>query len=296
MEIRQLRYFVTVADEGSFTGAARRLHVSQPPISRQISLLERELGVMLFERVRPRVRLTDAGRAFYRQARAALGSVESAAVAARRASEGEVGKISLGLGGLVAYLLPEVVARFRARHRAVELVLHPLNLAEQYEAVLNDVIDFGLVVLPIENEGIVTELFRREPLMAVLPPSHPLCAQPRLHVEDLAPHEFVLFPWARGYGFGRLVMRVCSRAGFVPRVVQEAWPTESILGMVGAGVGISILPAMAQRQQVANVEYRPLSERFAAADIAMAWKRTNDSRTLRRFVEVARECRLRRRH
>ena len=293
MELRQLRYFVAVADELSFTRAARRLNVSQPPVSRQIGLLEEELGILLLERTRQHVRLTDAGRAFHEQARAALASAESAVIAARRASEGEVGRLALGFGGSVAYLLPEVVSRFRKRYGGVDLVLHPLHLAQQYEALLRDTIDFGLVILPIEDESLETELFVREPLVAALPPGHPLCARRRLRLEQLSGCDFVLFPWMRGYGFGRLVMRVCSRAGFVPRVAQEASPMESIISMVGAGFGVSILPAMANRQRPARVEYRPLTDRFAVAEIAMAWKKSNRSSALRRFIDTAREMKPR---
>ena len=288
MELRQLRYFVAVAEELSFTRAARRLHVSQPPVSRQIERLEHEVGLRLLERTRQRVRLTEAGRAFYEQARATLASAEAAVASARRASEGEVGRLALGFGGSVAYLLPGVLSRFRARYAGVELVLHPLHLAQQYEALQRDTIDFGLLILPIEDAGLETEIFLREPLVAALPPGHPLCKKRRLRVEQLASCDFVLFPWMRGVGYGRLVMRVCSRAGFVPRVVQEASPMESIIGMVGAGVGVSILPAMAERQHVARVEYRPLADAFAVADIAMAWKKSNRSPVLARFIETAR--------
>ena len=291
MELRQLRYFVAVADELSFTRAAKRLHVSQPPVSRQIERLEQEIGIRLLERTRQHVRLTDAGRAFYEQARATLTSADSAMMSARRAAEGEVGRLALGFGGSVAYLLPGVLSRFRERHGGVELVLHPLHLAQQYEALQRDTIDFGLVILPIEDDSLETELFLREPLVAALPPGHPLCAKSKLRLEQLAGCEFVLFPWMRGYGYGRLVMRLCSRAGFVPRVVQEASPMESIIGMVGAGVGVSILPAMAERQRAARVEYRPLADRFAVAEIAMAWKKSNRSPVLHRFIEIARSKR-----
>lgn len=288
MELRQLRYFIEVAEALSFTKAARKLHVSQPPISRQIVRLEQEIGTPLFTRNKQSVALTEAGRAFYEQAKLTLASAQHAITSARRAGEGHVGRLSLGFGGLTAYWWPQVLAQFRAESPSVELVLHPFQLAYQLGAVREDKIDVGMVVLPIEDDDLATARFTSEALWVALPQGHPLAAHRSLALSQLAQAEFVMVPWSRGFGFGRLTMRICSRAGFVPRVVQEAEPMESVIGMVGAGVGIAIVPALVRQLPVARVVYRPIKERFARAEIAMAWSKDNHSPVLQRFLAVAR--------
>lgn len=288
MELRQLRYFVEVADALSFTRAAKRLHISQPPVSRQIARLEEEIGTPLFTRTKQSVALTEAGRACYEQARITLASAQNAVTSARRAAAGRVGRLALGFGGLSAYWWPQVMAKFRAENHSVELVLHPLQLAHQRAALLEDRIDVGLVVLPVEHAKLAAERFRSEPLWVALPEGHPLAVHESLPLARLAECEFVMVPWARGFGFGRLTMQICSRAGFVPRVVQEAEPMESVVGMVGAGVGIAIVPAIVSQLPVARVVYRPIQERFARAEIGIAWSKGNQSPVLQRFLDVAR--------
>ncbi|MDB5899464.1 MAG: hypothetical protein JWP41_3066 [Ramlibacter sp.] len=288
MELRQLRYFIEVAEALSFTKAARKLHISQPPISRQIARLEQEVGTPLFTRDKQSVAMTQAGRAFYEHAKHTITSSQHAVTSARRAAEGHVGRLSLGFGGLTAYWWPQVVAEFRAESPSVELVLHPFQLAYQLSALLEDKIDIGLVVLPIEHDELATARFVNETLWVALPQGHPLAVHRSLALSQLAQCEFVMVPWSRGFGFGRLTMRICSRAGFVPRVVQEAEPMESVIGMVGAGVGIAIVPALVRQLPVARVVYRPIKERFARAEIAMAWSKSNESPVLQRFLTVAR--------
>lgn len=290
MELRQLRYFVEVADALSFTRAAERLHVSQPPVSRQIARLEEEVGTILINRTKQSVALTDAGRAFYEQATMTLASAQGAITSARRAAAGQVGKLALGFGGLTAYWWPPVLAEFRAESPSVRLVLHPLQLAHQRAALLENRIDVGLVVLPTEQEDLAAQPFRSEPLLVAMPEDHPLAVHASLALSQLAESDFVMVPWTRGFGFGRLTMRICSRAGFVPRVVQEAEPMESVVGMVGAGFGLAIVPAIVSQLPVAKVVYRPIQEQFAQAEIGIAWSKGNQSPVLNHFLDVARRA------
>ena len=294
MELRQLRYFVAVAEELSFTNAAKRLHVSQLPVSRQIARLEAEIGVRLLERTKQNVILTLAGTAFFEHARMMLTRAETAVHAARRASQGQVGKLTIGYGGYAAYLLPNVLSRFRQSYPSVELELEPLLMPQQGEAILSGRINLGLVILPTEDPGIQTEAFARDALVAVLPAGHPLCKSKSLWLRQLADQDFVMFPWTRGdwrrgSGFGRVAMQACGRAGFVPHIVQEAAPTESVISLVGAGVGVALLPAMAQRIRVARVEYRPLKDRLAYADIGIAWDGGDGSPALQAFLQIVRQ-------
>lgn len=284
MELRQLRYFLAVAEELSFTRAAALLHVSQPPVSRQIMLLEAEIGTPLFERSKQYVRLTAAGQHFYEQARALVAAAQAAVLSTRRVASGQVGKIALGLGGTAAYVFPDALALFRRRHPEVELVLNPLNLAYHQAALLDGRIDVGLVVLPVDEDELETRLLTRMRLLAALPADHPLAARRKLSLRDLSDQAFVMVPWTKGRGFGRLAMQVCRRSGFVPHVVQEAEPMESVLGMVAAGAGVALVPESMEHLHGRKVAYRPIKEDYAAADIAIAWRKDDTSPILRAFL------------
>jgi len=288
--MRQLRYFVAVAEELSFTRAAAHLHVSQPPVSRQIMQLEQEVGVALLERSKQYVRLTDAGRHFYDEARAILAAAQSAMLSTRRVATGQVGKLSLGLGGTAAYVLPDVLSKFRQRFPEVELVLNPLNLAYHQAALADEKIDVGLVIMPIDNVELDTQLLIRLRLVVALPVGHALSARRTLSLKELAEQPFVMVPWSQGQGFGRLVMKICRRAGFLPQIVQEAEPMESVVGMVAAGAGIAIVPQSMQQLHLRKVVYRPIRENYAFADLAVAWRKTNASPIVKALLSCCPQC------
>ena len=277
MEMRQLRYFVAVAEELSFTRAAAHLHVSQPPVSRQIMLLEQEIGVPLFERSKQYVRLTPAGHHFHDEARALLLAASNAVATTRRVATGQVGRLSLGLGGTAAYVLTDVLSKFRRRYPEVQLALNPLNLAYHQEALMDERIDIGLLILPNQNSELDTRMLTRIRLIVAMPTGHPLSTHRSLSLKALAEQDFVMVPWAQGQGFGRLIMKVCRKAGFSPQIVQEAEPMESVVGMVAAGAGIAIVPQSMQQLHLRKVVYRPIEESYAVADIAVAWRKTGFS-------------------
>ncbi|HYG44967.1 MAG TPA: LysR family transcriptional regulator [Bordetella sp.] len=284
MELRQLRYFLAVAEELSFTRAAALLHVSQPPVSRQIMLLEAEIGTQLFERSKQYVRLTTAGQHFYDQARALVAAAHAAVVSTRRVAAGQVGKISVGLGGTAAHVFPDTLALFRRHHPEVELVLNPLNLAYHQAALIEGRIDVGLVLLPMDSDELETRQLMRMRLLAALPAGHALAARRKLSLRDLANQDFIMVPWTKGRGFGRLTLQACRRAGFVPNVVQEAEPMESVLGMVAAGAGVALVPESMEHLYGSKIAYRPIKEDYAAADIAIAWRKGDGSPILRAFL------------
>jgi DNA-binding transcriptional LysR family regulator len=283
-----MRYFAAVAETLSFTAAARRLRVSQPPVTRQIALLEEEVGLQLLRRTKRHVELTDAGRVFYDRVCRLFAAADAAVASARHAAQGETGTLRLGYGGASVYLLPDVLRSFRKSFPGVELALSPLNLGYQLTAIRDGQIDIGLVVQPVDDALIETQPFAMERLMVALPASHPFRGRSALSLSDLRQERFVMVPWRKGHGFGRLIMRVCGRAGFVPTIEQEAEPMDSVLGLVSAGVGIALVPALYARLPVPRMVYKPLRERFAVADIALAW-RTDDASPVRRaFVDIAR--------
>lgn len=284
MELRHLRYFVAVAEELSFTKAAALLNVSQPPISRQIMQLEAEIGAPLFERSKQYVKLTDAGQHLYKEARGILSGIQSAVESTRSVATGQIGRLSLGLGGTAAYLLPDILATFRQRYPKVQLVLEPFNLAYHRRALLEEKIDIGLVVLPLDEEGLSIQPLTRMPLYVALSTDHVLAPRKALSLKDLASHDFVMVPWSSGQGFGQLIMRVCRRAGFIPHIAQFAEPMESVVGMVAAGAGLAIVPESMRRLSLPKVVYRPIQERYAVGELAVAWRAADSSPIIKAFL------------
>jgi DNA-binding transcriptional LysR family regulator len=287
MELRHLRYFVCVAEELHFGRAAVRLHLSQPPLSMQIKALESEIGTQLLERSRRKVELTPAGALFLRDAREILGRVEQATAAAQRAGRGEVGELTIGFVSIADYnVLPLVLSEFRVRYPGVRLNLREattdtllLDLAEQR-------IDVGLVLSPIQNDGLDTLPLVREALVAALPERHALArGRGPLRLAGLADSPFILFPRHMARGLYDDVVSFCRRAGFSPRVEQEAVQMQTIISLVSAGLGVALIPASMRNLGRTGVVYRSLRERSPQTEIVAAWRRGETAPALVRFLE-----------
>lgn len=270
MDLRQFRYFVAVAEELHFTRAAQRLHIGQPPLSLQIQAIERELGVELLKRSRRRVELTEAGRLFLAEARAALAQAEHAADVARRAARGEVGSLNVSFtpSGPFTHVFTRAVHAFRAGVPDVHLALRLSTSTKIVEALRLGEVDVGLirpaagVALPA---GIAAFPVGQDRLMLVLRTDHKLAARRgAVPLKALAEEPFVLRPRGPGAAFFEQVYEICNKAGFTPLVVQEAVEAPTILGLVAAGVGVSILPASFRAIQIEGIAWKDLA---AAANL-----------------------------
>lgn len=290
MDLRQLRYFIAVAEDLSFSRAAKRIHVSQPPLSRHVSNLERELGIRLLDRNNHSVRVTAAGRVFLDNARNVLQAVEAAASMARQAAQGEVGSLTLGFGGSAAYaFLPAILRTFRARYPAVKVTLDQLSLIEQIEAIKSRRIDIGFVLLPFEDPSIGFQAMMRDRLVTAVPSDHVLARRAALRLKELEPHDFVGFSRSGRFGYHNHILDLCRRAGFVPRIVKETAPMVSVIGLVASGMGIALVPSMAQRLHISDVRYVPIEDKGAYMRFAFAWNKANITPVVRTFLAVARE-------
>lgn len=289
MELRQLRYFVAVAEELHFHRAADRLHISQPPLSHQIGRLEAELGFRLLARTRRRVELTPAGAAFLHDARTILAELDAAVATARRIDAGQTGRLRINFVGSALFsLVPDAVQRFRAARPAVEVALRERATADQIRAVLDGAVDVGLVRPPIEHhENLRLELVRRERTVAALPVGHPLAALTRVPLRRLAGEPLVLFPRAQAPGFHDLLIASLSSAGGAPQVVQYAPEMQTIIGLVAAGIGVSLVPASVQRLALEGVAYRPVTA-ATQADLAAISRADDRSPLVSAFVAHAR--------
>lgn len=289
MELRHLRYFVAVAEELHFARAAERLHISQPPLSMQIRALEEELGVRLLNRTQRHVSLTQAGSAFLEESRQILARVDQAIVAAHRAGRGEVGELAVGFISVADYnVLPRVLRDFRRRYPLVGLTLKEATTDLLIRDLVEGRIDVGFVLPPVDVPELDAVPILREPLIAVLPERHPSATRRgKLPLAALADSPFIMFPRRMASGLYDDIVTFCRSAGFSPRVEQEAIQMQTIVSLVSAELGVSLIPASLRNLQRPGVVYRPLREASPHTEIHLAWRRRDDSPPLQRFVERA---------
>lgn len=289
MELRHLRYFVAVAEELHFGRAAEKLHIAQPPLSQQIRRLEEELGVRLFERTRRRVQLTHAGHAFLEQARHTLAQAAQAIRVARKADQGEVGQLAVGfVDSAVYHALPPVLREFRERFPQVELVLRELGAADQFQLLHDGRLHAGFVRSSIDDPALTQKTLFDEPLIAALPRTHELARRESVCLRDLSADPFVIFPRALGAGFYDQIVSLCRKAGFSPRVVQEANEMQTIVSLVAAGIGVAVVPASIRNLRMEGVVYLNIRKPLARTAMTVAWRRDDSSPVLKAFQQVIR--------
>lgn len=288
MELRHLRYFVAVAEELHFGRAARRLNISQPPLSLQIRQLEEEIGVALFSRKR-RVELTAAGREFLRHVRGALQQVQQGVRSAQRVERGERGELNVGfISSMASTYMPWLLRVFRERYPDVELVLNEGDTLTQIRDLLVGRLSVGIVRGPVNTPGLVGTTILTEPLVVALPADHPRAAAKRVAVGELVNDGFVMVPRQIG-ALHQETLRLCQRAGFTPRVSQEALQLHIVVSLVSARVGVALVPASAQLTRIDGVVFRPLAGSDASVQIAVASRADDGSPVVREFTEVAQQ-------
>jgi DNA-binding transcriptional LysR family regulator len=291
MELRQLRYFVALAEELHFGRAAQRVALTQPPLSQAIRNLESELGVRLFERTRRRVALTHAGAAFLEDARLTLARAAEAVDRAQRAARGEVGRLAVGFLAATAYtLLPLVLREFARDFPGVKLDLRELTLPQLFEALRRGDVEVALLRPPVADAELASAVILEERFVLALPVAHRLCALTRVPARQLVNEPFVMYPRHPGLVFHDIVKGFCLQHGFTPRVAQEASQTHAVIGLVSAGLGVALVPASAQKIGLAGVAYRPLADRTPLARTTVAWRRADASPVVAAFLEVARRA------
>ncbi len=290
MELRQLKYFVAVAEERNFGRAAKRLHMSQPPLSTQIKGLEEELGVKLFDRSTRRVELTDSGRTLLVRAREILGAVEEAGAEARGAELGERGQLEIGfVSSATLSLLPPALRLFRERYGGVELDLRELASVEQLEALYEGEIRVGLVRLPLQAPGIQLEPVLAEPLVVALPVGHPLESHETISLEEVAELPLIFFQRRLEPGSHEQIIELLSRVGALPKVAQYAVHLQTVIGLVASDIGVAILAESARRLHREGIVYRPLDVPNATSWLGLAWLERDDAPLVENFVQVVRE-------
>jgi DNA-binding transcriptional LysR family regulator len=286
-ELRQLRYFVAIAEEGSLTRAAARLHIAQQSLSQQVRTLEAQLGATLFERSSRGVTLTDVGAVLLREARPVLARAERAAEAVRRAARGEQGELRVGFLSTVAnsFMAP-VVRTFRERHPGVTLHTEDLAIAALVAGLRDGTLDAGLSRPPLVDD-LATEVVLREPVAAVLPEGHRLAGRAELTLADLAGEPWVLTPRSSWPPWHRLFDEDFARAGFRPRVVQRGTTPQGLLALVAAGVGVTRLMLSSRSLRDGGVVFVPLAGDEAC--VVLVWREDAPNPILPALREVVHE-------
>jgi DNA-binding transcriptional LysR family regulator len=292
VELRHLRSFVAVAEERHFGRAAERLHIAQPPLSQQIRRLEAELGVTLLHRTTRSVELAPAGEVLLVRAREILAAVDGATEDARRAARGEFGRLAVGFTGSATYaLLPQLAAALRSGLPGVVLDLRgELLTPAQVTGLLDGTLDLGLLRPPVRERALEVEVLRREPLVAVLPQTHRLAAAKAVPLEQLEAEPFVTYPSHFRSVVHDAVEETCAAHGFRPRVALEVSETATLVSFVAAGLGVSLVPQSVSHMTVEGAVYRPLAREAAEVELAVAWRRDDETPVLGRALAVVRRA------
>ncbi|MFI5691092.1 LysR substrate-binding domain-containing protein [Kribbella sp. NPDC051586] len=296
MELRQLRSFVVVAEEMNVGRAATRLHLTQPSLSRQIAALEHDLGVELFARVKRRFVLTAAGATFLAEAQDLLRRSDEAVRAAQRTQRGELGTLRLRFVQSATFEpLPQILGAFRRTYPEIVLDLESWTTLRQTEALRDGRIDVGLLrptapagatTVVRLTPGLVSRVVAEDSLMAVLPARHRLARRKRLRLMDLADEPFVFYSRPSGPVVHDTIIGFCRAAGFTPRIEQEAADVQTIVSLVAAGLGVSLLISPTPPTNPDAVVYRELSDDLPPWPLSVAWSPDNRSPVLGRFLEL----------
>jgi DNA-binding transcriptional LysR family regulator len=287
MELRHLRYFVAVAEERNFTRAAQRLHIAQPPLSRQIQQLEETLGVQLLERSSRPLKLTETGKFFYSHAAQLLAQTAELESMTRRVGTIER-SLSVGFVGSTLYgMLPKIIRRFRDENTTVELSLNEMSTMDQIRALKDGRIDVGFGRIRHEDANIRRVILREEKMIVALPEGHPLSlAKPILALRDLLNETLIVFPKAPRPSYADQVLAAFKDRALEPRKIYEVRELQIALGLVAAGEGISIVPSSVYGLKRDDVSYKELDDPTLVSPIIMSMRMLDESRDIREMLEL----------
>ena len=288
MELRHLRYFVSVAEALSFTKAAEKLHTAQPSLTRQIKDLEEELGVRLLNRTKQQVSLTDEGRSFLVDAKRLLDLAAETVESVRRLHSGEVRALNIGyVNNLFHDLLPQTLASFHQSFPTVSVNLFDLSCGEQFRVLEDGKLDLGFVGLhqPIARRGLEFRTIASYKTVVALPQDNPLARKTTVELKALAPMFFIGMSEASYPGYRDWLTKTCQRAAFTPKVLQDVDLERTMIHAVAAGLGVALVPEQLEKLEHENVIFRPLLP-TVSIEGCVAWRNENPSAALRAYVKI----------
>jgi DNA-binding transcriptional LysR family regulator len=287
MELRQLKYFIVVAEELHFGRAAESLHLSQPALSKQIQALEDSLNIQLLERTKHSCRLTMAGKKFLETARKILQEIEEGIQVTRQVADGQRGRVRVGFTEATLFsLAPTIFKTYREHYPQVDLILTSGGTETNVEALRTHHIDVGFVYLPIREPSLSVYPLYEETYIVALPSSHRLARHKQISLQSLANEPLIIYPRSLGPVLYALFIQYCEQAGFLPNIVQEAELAQTRLGLASAGVGITFVLPPLQNLSAKGVVYRPLSGNFLTLKLALAWRQNESSPVVIEFLKA----------
>ena len=286
MELRQLRYFVAIVEEGGFSRAAERLHISQPPLSTQIRSLEDEIGVRLLERSNRGVSVTPAGSVFYEEVRAVLARLEHARNKTLQVGRGDVGSLSVGFVSIADYgILPPALKSFRAQFPLVEVHLHELTTDAQIRELRAATLDLGIGLAPVDEPDLEFKSVLREELVLAAPSGHAvLKSGGAVDMRALSRASFIVPPRDVAPGLYDLTISYCRSFGFAPQIGQNARQMQTVIGLVSAGMGVALVPSSVRNLKRTGVQYRRLRGKPALVELGILRLRDSASPLRENFV------------
>ena len=292
IDLKQLKYFLAVAEEKSFSRAAERLHISQPPLSQQIMKLESELGVRLFARTTRTFELTVAGKALMSEAAELLGKMRMTIDTIRQIDRGEVGRLRVGIVGSAMWgPIPSLLEEFQTKYPRVTWTLHELGPTLQYEALRAKQVDVGFWREPkldeddLKQDNLRQELCFRENVCVAINEHHPLAKQDAIELTDIANEPMLTLALDKS-AFPRYLIQCCVKAGFQPTIFQEASEPQTLLAMVGAGLGVALLPETTGRIGWPGVVFLPIRSNPPSANLYVTYTTLDDAPVVRAFLNI----------
>lgn len=292
IDLKQLKYFLAVAEEKSFSRAAERLHISQPPLSQQIMKLESELGVRLFARTTRTFELTVAGKALMSEASDLLAKMRMTIDTIRQIDRGEVGRLRVGIVGSAMWgPIPSLLEEFQSKFPRVTWTIHEFGPTVQYEALRAKQIDVGFWREPrlndddLKNDNLRQELCFRENVCVALNEHHPLAKQDAIELTDIASEPMLTLALDKS-AFPRYLIQCCVKAGFQPTIFQEASEPQTLLAMVGAGLGVALLPETTSRIGWPGVVFVRIRTNPPSANLYITYTTLDDAPVVRAFLNI----------
>lgn len=289
MELRHLKYFVAVAEELNFARAARRVHIAQPSLTKQIQQLEQELGFPLLYRTKKKVELLDTGHVLLDEAQRLLRQAETAIQSTQRTHAGQSGRLSIGFSQSAApEVLPWILRKYHALYPHVVVELLEITTIKSAESLLQSAMSVAVIRSPtfLSRELFCFETIQRERFVVALPDSHPLAKQKSVRIKTLASEPLIVPPLQPGWGYADSIFQIFRDYEIVPRIAQEATGALAVVTLVAGGYGVALVPASLTNLRLPGLSYRPIKGRCRTSDLTLVWQRDSRASTVRAFLEV----------
>ncbi|EXY04715.1 MULTISPECIES: LysR substrate-binding domain-containing protein [Bacillus cereus group] len=283
MELRHIRYFLALAEELNFSRAAEKLHIAQPPLSKQIKELEEEIGAKLFNRTKRHVELTNAGQVFLDKSYKILDQVEQACISTRLTSTGTEGELVIGFSGSVQDLIP-TIQRYRERYPKFGIVLQQLSTTIQVKNLIEKKIDIGILAAPINSSKIHVRPVKKVCLRAIIPEKHPLAIKQSIYIHDLENEPFIMATKSAAPFYYETFMNLFQSVGFAPKITVQANDLQTVSALVANGMGVALLPSSIN--PLSGLIHRKVEDINTEIEASLAWRKDNKSELLEKFLEL----------